>query len=66
MKGITLVEDDISLCNLLNEYLGRAGFEVEFVHDGPEALKRIARRHSRAGRWQFASENSGQRLPQER
>jgi DNA-binding response OmpR family regulator len=41
MKRILLVDDDLSLCNLLNEYLGRAGFEVESVHDGRDALDRI-------------------------
>src|SRR5260370_36243834 len=41
IKRILLVDDDISLCNLLNEYLGRAGFEVESIHDGRDALERI-------------------------
>jgi two-component system, OmpR family, response regulator CpxR len=41
MKRVLLVDDDISLCNLLNEYLGRVGFEVESVHDGREAFERI-------------------------
>lgn len=41
MKRILLVDDDMSLCNLLNEYLARAGFEVEAVHDGRDALDRI-------------------------
>jgi DNA-binding response OmpR family regulator len=41
LKRILLVEDDVSLCNLLNEYLRRVGFEVESVHDGRDALERI-------------------------
>jgi DNA-binding response OmpR family regulator len=40
-KRILLVDDDVSLCSLLTEYLTRAGFEVESVHDGRDALDRI-------------------------
>ena len=40
-KRVLLVDDDMSLCNLLNEYLARAGFEVESVHDGRDALDRV-------------------------
>jgi two-component system response regulator CpxR len=41
MERILLVLDDDALCNLLNESLGRAGYEVEVVHDGQEALERV-------------------------
>jgi DNA-binding response OmpR family regulator len=40
-KRILLVDDDVALCNLLNEYLGRVGYEVESVHDGRDALERV-------------------------
>jgi len=40
-KRILLVDDDVSLCDLLTEYLARAGFEVESVHHGRDALDRI-------------------------
>lgn len=40
MVRILLVDDDVALCNLLIEFLGRAGYEVEAVHDGREALER--------------------------
>src|ERR1700676_428987 len=41
LKRILLVDDDLSLCGLLSEYLGRVGFEVEAVHNGLDALERV-------------------------
>ena len=41
LKRILLVDDDLSLCGLLSEYLGRVGFEVEPVHSGLDALERV-------------------------
>jgi two-component system response regulator CpxR len=41
LKRILLVDDDLSLCDLLGEYLGRVGFEIEAVHNGLDALKRV-------------------------
>jgi len=38
---ILLVDDDVSLCELLSEYLEGDGFEVVAVHDGTSALLRI-------------------------
>lgn len=33
-----LIDDDVELCRLLEEYLRREGFEVESVHDGSAGL----------------------------
>src|ERR1700676_2151721 len=41
LKRILLVDDDLSLCGLLSEYLGPVGFEVEAVHNGLDALERV-------------------------
>jgi DNA-binding response OmpR family regulator len=41
MDRILLVDDDVALCLLLTEFLGRAGYNVETVHDGREALERV-------------------------
>lgn len=38
---LLLVDDDVDLCELLEEYLASEGFKVEMVHDGLTALKRI-------------------------
>lgn len=40
-KRILLVDDDVSLCELLYEYLARAGYAVESVHDGRAAMERV-------------------------
>jgi two-component system response regulator CpxR len=34
MNSILLIDDDIGLCELLNDYLTTEGFSVEIVHDG--------------------------------
>ncbi|MBI5441020.1 MAG: response regulator transcription factor [Deltaproteobacteria bacterium] len=36
---ILLIDDDTELCDLLTEYLGREGFSVRALHDGPEGAK---------------------------
>ena len=38
---ILLVDDDRELTSMLEEYLGREGFEVTTSHDGGEALERL-------------------------
>jgi len=38
---VLILEDDINLSNTIKEYLEDAGFEVEQVFDGQEALERI-------------------------
>jgi len=37
---LLIVEDDEKLRRLLADYLGRLGYEVEAVHDGPTGLER--------------------------
>jgi two-component system response regulator CpxR len=38
-RAILMVDDDVELCALLAEYLGRQGFRVEAVHDGSTGLR---------------------------
>ena len=38
MSRILLIDDDVALCELLDEYLAGEGFEVESVHTGPEGV----------------------------
>lgn len=38
MHKILLADDDIELAEMLTEYLGREGFDVETAHDGKTAL----------------------------
>ena len=40
MDRVLIVDDDVELTELVSEYLGGEGFEVEAVHDGNEGLKR--------------------------
>ncbi|MFN3234165.1 MAG: response regulator [Gammaproteobacteria bacterium] len=36
---LLLIDDDVELCELLNEYLTQEDFEVTLVHDGKEGLE---------------------------
>ncbi len=38
MENILIIDDDEDLCELVSEYLGVEGFEVETVNDGVEGL----------------------------
>ncbi len=38
MENILIIDDDEDLCELVSEYLGVEGFEVETVNDGAEGL----------------------------
>ena len=38
--NILLVDDDVELCSLLNEFLTREGFKVDCVNDGTTGLER--------------------------
>ncbi len=38
MARVLLADDDIELCEMLADYLGGEGFEVELAHDGQAAL----------------------------
>lgn len=39
---IAIVEDELKLASLLQDYLRRDGFETTVIHDGSEALHRLA------------------------
>jgi len=40
MSKILIVDDDVELCELVEEYLAREGFEVEAAHNGDKGLER--------------------------
>ena len=40
MARILLADDDVELSDMLSDYLGKEGFEVELAHDGNIALAR--------------------------
>jgi len=40
MYKILIIDDDVELCELVGEYLGREGFEVEAAHNGDKGLER--------------------------
>jgi len=40
LMSILLIDDDEELCELLSEYLGGEGWEVESLYDGPAGLQR--------------------------
>ncbi|HEX4065078.1 MAG TPA: response regulator transcription factor [Acidobacteriaceae bacterium] len=39
MEDVLLIDDDVELCSMLTEYLGRYGFRVTAVHRGDKGLK---------------------------
>src|ERR1700686_4208424 len=39
MERILVIDDDVELCHLVDEYLRAEGFTVECVHDGESGLK---------------------------
>ena len=41
-ERVLIVEDDARLAEMLNEYLGQAGFRITVVADGAAALQRLA------------------------
>ncbi len=41
MTRLLLADDDIELCQLLNEYLSNEGFDISLAHDGSAAAKSI-------------------------
>ncbi len=43
MRRILVIDDDIELCELVAEYLGAEGFDVEAVHDGEAGLRSAQR-----------------------
>ncbi|MGA8264496.1 MAG: response regulator [Ignavibacteriaceae bacterium] len=42
MESILIVDDDVNLCQALNEELREVGYETEFVHDGDKALASLS------------------------
>ena len=41
MDEILLIDDDVELCSMLTEYLGRYGFHVTGVHRGDTGSPRL-------------------------
>ena len=39
MKHLLIIDDDIELCELLEEYLSAEGFQISKIHDGEEGFK---------------------------
>lgn len=42
---LLLIDDDRELCQLLSEYLGSDGFDIDSCHDGDKALQKACGRH---------------------
>jgi two-component system response regulator CpxR len=40
MERILVVDDDVELCELLTEYLGPEGFQIESIHEGEAGLEK--------------------------
>lgn len=40
-ENILLIDDDVELCELVEEYLRTEGFEIDVVHNGSKGLERI-------------------------
>jgi two-component system response regulator CpxR len=38
MEPILLIDDDVELCSMLSDYLGRHGYQVTLAHDGKTGL----------------------------
>src|SRR5579875_1867309 len=41
MDDVLLVDDDVELCSMLMDYLGRHGFRISAVHRGDEGLRAV-------------------------
>src|SRR6202453_3558725 len=47
MEPILLIDDDVELCSMLSDYLGRHGYQVTLAHDGKAGLgKALGGSHS--------------------
>lgn len=44
MEEVLLIDDDVELCSMLTEYLGKNGFRVKTVHRGDTGLKAALQR----------------------
>lgn len=40
-RSVLVVDDERDMCDLIVDFLGREGYEVEAAHTGPEALARV-------------------------
>lgn len=40
MEKVLVIDDDVGLCELISEYLGPEGYEVEAVHNGERGIDR--------------------------
>jgi two-component system response regulator CpxR len=45
-QNILIVDDDIELCQLLEQYLSNEGITVSLIHDGLEAVEHLQQIHS--------------------
>ncbi len=45
-QNILIVDDDIELCQLLEQYLNNEGITVSLIHDGLEAVEHLQQTHS--------------------
>lgn len=45
MEKVLIIDDDVTLCELLAEYLAGEGFSVATVHDGPAGVSRALTGH---------------------
>ena len=45
MEDVLLIDDDVELCSMLTEYLGRNGFRVKTAHRGDMGLKTALQRN---------------------
>jgi two-component system, OmpR family, response regulator CpxR len=43
LNRILIIDDDVELCGLLNEYLKAEAFQVEMVHDGNRAMEQVSK-----------------------
>jgi two-component system response regulator CpxR len=41
VESILLIDDDVELCSMLQDYLGRHGYSVGAVHNGEKGLERV-------------------------
>ncbi len=40
MERVLVIDDDVGLCELVEEYLGPEGYEVEATHNGERGIDR--------------------------
>jgi DNA-binding NtrC family response regulator len=40
-KSVLVVDDEVAMCDLVRDFLGGAGFDVDVAHDGRQALRKF-------------------------